>query len=241
MKTDFPSEGLRLDVAGYLEWSLCAGAITRFHYLRTFPDPRCMPLVYSVRLWGEWIGTLVYGRTESNRCYQGGLTYGGREDVKSGRAQYDRWEIVSLARVWLTPDVQTGGRLCMPEKIPGFIDRKGIFRSSLASYVVQCSIEAIRFDYLMMYPPCFIEEPYQIRVVSSYCDTRVHRGVIYRASGFRLVRTNREGIETWCYDRVPVLTVDQDTEVRAASRTKGRSQRKRVARGMTKVEAHKWF
>jgi hypothetical protein len=226
-----PDIDLRLDVAGPIEWGLCAGMIARFHYLGTFPDPRCMPLVYSVRLRGEWIGALVYGRSESNRCYQGELTYGSREDVRLGRAKWDRWEVLSLARVWLVPALQSGGDRCNPDTVPGFVDRKGIFRSTLASTVVGLSIERIRLDYLLMYPPCFLGEPYQIRVVSSYCDTRRHRGTLYRASGFALARTNRDGIETWCYDRVPPLDDTQDAEVRRASRHHDRSRRKRAARG----------
>lgn len=222
---------IRLDVAAELEWSLCAGAIQRFHYLRTFPDPRCLPLVYSVRLGGEWVGTLVFGRTESNRCYQGELTYGGPDEVASGRAKYDRWEILSLARVWLSPDVQAGGRLCAPGVVPGFRDRKGVFRSAFASHVVGLGIDAVRFDYLAMYPPCFVDEPYQIRVVSSYCDTRVHRSTLYRASGFRLSRANREGVETWYHDRMPPLDPDQDVRIRSFARQHPRSVRKRNARG----------
>lgn len=222
--------GISLHVAGEIERGLCAGMIARFHYLGTFPDPRCMPLVYSVRLGDEWIGALVYGRSESNRCYQGGLTYGSGEDVRTGKARWDRWEVLSLARVWLNPAFQTGGSRCNPGTIPGFVDRKGVFRSTLASTAVRMSIEAIRFDYLTMFPPCFVDEPYQIRVISSYCDTRIHRGTLYRASGFELARTNRGGIETWCYDRVPPLGPEQDERVRSAAKHHDRSRRKRAAR-----------
>jgi len=49
----------------------------------------------------------------------------------------------------------------------------------------------------LAYPPCFLEQPYQLRVCLSYCDTRVHQGTIYRASGFALARQNNQGIETW--------------------------------------------
>jgi hypothetical protein len=132
----------------------------------------------------------------------------------------------------LSPVFQMGGIRCNPDEIPGFTDRKGVFRPTLASTVVRMSIEAIRFDYLMMYPPCFVNEPYQIQVVSSYCDTRVHRGVIYRASGFHLARTNRDGIETWCYERVPPLTPEQDEQIRQASKFHTRSRTKRNSREM---------
>lgn len=223
--------GLELSVASGLEHALCAGAICQFHYLRTFPDPRGMPVVYSVRLRGRWVGTVCFGRPESNRCYKGGLTYGSIGDVAAGKARRDRWEVLNLSRVWLSPEVQHRGELCHPDFVPGFLDRKGVFRTTFASCVVRAAIHAIRVDYLLIYPPCFLEEPYQIRSVLSYCDTRVHRGVLYRAAGFSLSRTNRAGIETWFTDDVPTLSETEDARVRHASKHNDRSQKKRAARG----------
>lgn len=223
--------GVSLAVAVGIERSFCEGALSLHHYLHTVPDPRGMPLYYSVRLNGEWIGTVVYGRPESNRCYKGGLSYGSIADRAAGKARFDRWEVLNLARVWLSPAVQAGGRLCDPDTVPGFVDRRGIFRSTLASAVVRLSIARVRFDYLMLYPPCFLQEPYQIRAVLSYCDRKIHRGTLYRASGFRLARTNQDRVETWFEDVVPALEPDQDDAVRAAARYTDRSIRKRHARG----------
>lgn len=217
-------------VATGIEWLMCRGMIQRFHYLHTFPDPRCNPLVYSIRLCSEWIGSLVFGRPESNRCYQGELTYGSLADRQAGKCRYDRWEVLNLARVWLVPSVQPGGSYYGPERIPGFVDRKGVFRSTLASSVIDRCLTTIGLDYLLMYPPCFLEEPYQVRVILSYCDTRLHRGVIYRASGFHLARKNREGVETWWTDRVESLSDQEDEAVRSASRQHSRSQRLRGRR-----------
>lgn len=231
--TDF---GIQLNVASDLEWSLAAGAITRCHYLRTFPDPRGMPVVLSITLRGEWVGCLVFCRPESNRRYKGELTYGSKEDQISGRARFDRWEVLNLARVWLSPDVQAGGRLCHSGVVPGFTDRKGAFRTTFASTVVRMGIESIKYYYLMIYPPCFLLEPYQIRVVLSYCDTRVHRGVLYRASGFAPAGTNRDGVETWYFDRISPLDQDQDEDIRLASRRSDRSARKRHARGSIGID-----
>lgn len=225
--------GLEISIApaAGLEWALAAGAIERFHYLHTFPDPRGMPVVHSVRLQGEWVGCLVWCRPESNRRYKGVLTYGSQDDVAAGRARFDRWEILNLARVWFVPDVQAGGRLCQGDLIPGFTDRRGQFRSTFASAVVRLGIAAIRYDYLMVYPPCFPEQPYQIRCVLSYCDTRVHRGVLYRAAGFAPAGANQRCIETWYYDKVDPLEPYLDADVRYASRRSSRSIRKRHARG----------
>jgi hypothetical protein len=231
---------IALNVAVGVEWALDADVISRCHYLRTFPDPRCMPLVYSVRLDGEWIGTLVFGRPESNRCYQGELTYGSIADRGAGRARFDRWEVLNLARVWLTPEVQRGGRLCVPGIVPGFTDRCGVFRSTLASEVVQLAIRSIRLDYLLMYPPCFLAEPYQLRVILSYCDRRIHRGTLYSASGFALARTNRDHVETWYYDRLAPLDPEHDAQVRHASKYTDRSIRKRHARVRSNFQRIFW-
>lgn len=212
------------------EFARCREMLVRHHYLRTFPDPRGMPLTYAVRLDGAWVGTLVFGRPESNRCYRGEMTYGSTADRDAGKCRFDRWEVLNLARVWLDPCVQPGGHLCRPDALPGFADRKGRWRPAFASHVVRAAIWAVRYDYLMLYPPCWVEEPYQIRAVLSYCDTRVHRGVIYRASGFALAGANREGIETWYTVDVPPLDPERDAAVRLASRLDGRSASKRAAR-----------
>lgn len=221
---------IRLEVAVGADYFRCREMLIRNHYLRTFPDPRGMPLTYSIRVAGAWAGTLVFCRPESNRRYAGDLTYGSTADLHSGRARFDRWEILNLARVWLDPSVQHGGHLCRPESLPGFTDRRGTWRSSFASGIVRAAILAVRYDYLMLYPPCWVEEPYQIRAILSYCDTRVHRGVIYRAAGFHLAGCNRGGIETWYDDNVPPLDVNQDTAVRHVSKLDARSTSKRAAR-----------
>lgn len=176
--------------------------VTEHHYLHRPVDVRCSLLTYQVVLDSETkpaqcIGYLMFGRTESTRCFDGGLTYGGLDDISSGRAQYSRWEILNLARVWLSPAVQQGGPLYSPDLLPGYTDRRGIWRSTLASHVVKMALHRIAFDYLMTFPPCFPDEPWQLRECLSYCDTKLHRGTIYRAAGFRLVRENKQGIQTW--------------------------------------------
>jgi hypothetical protein len=116
---------------------------------------------------------------------------------EAGRAEYDRWTILNLARVWLHPSVQRGGAFYSPELLPGYTDRRGVWRSTLASTVIELALARVGYDYLRTHPPCFPDEPYQIKVVLSYCDTTKHKGTIYRAAGFELARTNERGIETW--------------------------------------------
>lgn len=155
---------------------------TTHHYLKRPIDTRCSVLAYVVRCNGELVGALGFGRPESTRCYHGGLTYGSVEDVQRGRARYSRWEILNLARVWLDPIVQRGGAW---------------FVESAATQAIGMALRAVVLDYLLAFPPCFLNEPWKLRACLSYCDTRVHQGTIYRAAGFELVRTNEDGVQTW--------------------------------------------
>lgn len=210
--------------------SWAAAAVKAGHYLRSAPDPRSRPFCYVVTVAGQTVGCLWFGRPESTRCYAGELRYGSTDDVVTGRAGYDRWEVLNLSRVWLDPAVQSGGRLCTPELLPGFRDRKGRWRPSLASELIRAAFARVGFDYLAAHPPCFTAEPYAIRAVLSYCDTRLHRGTIYRAAGMRLARVNGDGIETWWTPDVGGLTAEQDRAVRDLSDRHPRSRRIRERR-----------
>jgi hypothetical protein len=193
-------------------------------------DPRSRPLAYVLRLRGELAGTLIFGRPEASRCYAGGLTYGGQADVRAGRAAWDRWCVLNLARVWLDPRTQAGGAWCRPDLVPGFTDRHGAWRPAVASWAIGQALTSVGYDYLLAYPPCFVAEPYEVRVCLSYCDRRHHKGTIYRAAGFRLARVNAEGVETWWTPAVAPLTPQQDLEVRRRAATSDRAARVRGRR-----------
>lgn len=152
------------------------------HYLHKPVDVRCSVLTYVVLHAGERVGCLIFGRPESTRCYQGMFTYGSTEDVHAGRARYSRWEILNLARVWLAPTIQRDGMCYVP---------------NAATQVIGQALQRVVVDYLMRFPPVTLDEPWRIREVISYCDMRVHNGTLYRAAGFRLVRTNTDGIQTY--------------------------------------------
>lgn len=216
--------------SGTSSFSWCQHQVKVNHYLHSPVDVRCRPLAYLIQGPGAGpIGCLIFGRPESTRCYTGALTYGSRDDILSGRAQFDRWEIINLARVWLSPDVQPGGSLYHPDHLPGFVDRHGRWRSTLASTAIEMALDCVRLDYLLHHPPCFVDEPYQLRVCLSYCNTNLHRGVIYRASGFRLARRNQRGIETW-WKTLPALNSSHDAVVRQRSTHDARARRFRAQR-----------
>ena len=166
--------------------------VTQQHYLHTPVDSRCSPLAYEVAFHhGLLAGYLIFGRPESTRCYDGNLTYGSLKDVETGKAQYDRWEIINLARVWLNPCVQSGGKFYSPDYLPGYTDRHGHWRSTLASTVIELALSRINYDYLRAHPPCFPDEPYQLQICLSYCDLSKHKGTIYRHTRDRNVVQRR--------------------------------------------------
>ncbi len=200
------------------------------HYLHKPVDSRCRPMAYLVCYQAagpdaaagpRCIGVLIFGRPQAVRCYTGDLTYGSLEDVVQGRAQHSYWEVLNLARVWIHPDFQRGGS--HEHALPGYTDRLGHFRSVLGSHVLATALEHVRVDYLRQEPPCFTEQPYQIRACLSYCDTRIHKGTLYRTSGFTLARTNDAGIETW-HRPLAALSPEHDATIRRLSQQSARAR-----------------
>lgn len=234
---------LSLHLANERGLARAQAAVTKHHYLHTPVDSRCSPLAYEVwiddRSADYHVGYLIFGRPEATRCYDGRLTYGSLKDVEAGRAQHDRWSILNLARVWLHPSAQSGGAFCRPELLPGYTDRRGEWRSTLASSVIELALERISYDYLRAHPPCFPDEPYQIKVVLSYCDTSLHRGTIYRAAGFELARTNARGIETWRKGVAPLTPYQNDQVLKLAGQSY-RSRRYRSQRASQAEQGTLW-
>lgn len=201
------------------------------HYLRKRVDARCSVEGYRIALGpgGVPAGYLLVGRPQATRCNG---WYGDVADVEAGRCPLTRWQVLNLARVWIDPEFQRGGRhheRSGAEKgsalLPGFTDRRGRFRSTLASEALRQLAARVGLDYLLRRPPVFPTEPYEIRDLISYCDTRLHRGVIYAAAGWERVRTgggDTGTIETW-RTALPPLTPEQHAAVLEASRTNARS------------------
>lgn len=207
--------------------------IRREHYLHKMPDPRTsVEVLYVQSNAGTDMGALVFGRPEATRCAD---WYGGVDDVAAGRCEVTRWQVLCLSRVWLMPCYQVGGASCVPGKVPGFVDRKGHFRSTLATTVMHMAADMVRFEYLTHRPPCFLDEPYELRWLLSYCDTSKHKGTIYKAAGWELYRTNDRGIQTW-RTRLPALTAKQDAEVRRLAESNPRSIGYRAKRAQLEME-----
>jgi len=213
--------------------ALAQNAVANRHYLHKPVDRRCRPEGYSIQVTGYPgdAGYLLFGRPQATKCYP---WYGSVDDVATGRAEVTRWQVLNLARVWIHPALQPNpfgnpNPHFGPRRVPGYVDRKGVFRSTLASDAIKAALASIGVDYLVRQPVCFPEEPYDILYVLSYCDPRIHRGTIYRAAGFELYRANAEGLQTW---RIPIpsLTTAQRLQVLAASQHDPRAIRYRAQR-----------
>jgi hypothetical protein len=170
-------------------------------------------LAYVVMNAGLPVGCLMFGRPESTRCYSGGLRYGSVQDVAMGRAQYTRWEVLNLARVWLDPIVQRGGERYVP---------------NAATQAIGMALKRIGYDYLLAHPPVYVEEPYQIKICLSYCDTKIHTGTIYRAAGFSLAR-QAWNIQTWIRPLRPLRQAERK-RIEILSVQSERGKRYRAAR-----------
>lgn len=211
--------------------------VREHHYLHKPVDVRSRPFAYTVHINARPfpVGCLIFGRPEASRCYDGNLRYGSQADVQAERADLDRWSVLNLARVWLDPVVQPGGSYHHPDYLPGFVDRRGVWRSTLASTAIREALAVVGFDYLRAHPPVDCAYPYQIEAVLSYCDLSKHRGTIYRAAGFTLARRNERGIETWFSLDVCPLSADEDAVIRQAAETSARSRRIRAQRAQLEL------
>lgn len=155
---------------------------TSHHYMRQPIHQRACPFGWAVafdgkvcRLDGRPAGFIIFASIHYTRL-KGEFGYPGLPT---------KWQVLSLARLWLHPDFQPGGVLHSPDNLPGFTDRKGTFRSTLATNIIEQALALVQLKWLEVHPPRFPNEPYHILKIISYADTRYFRGAIYRAANFR--------------------------------------------------------
>jgi hypothetical protein len=155
---------------------------TEHHYMHRPIHQKSVPFGWAVKINGEEVrpdgrpvGFIIFATIHYTKL-GGEFGYPGLPT---------KWQVLSLARLWLHPDCQRGGQLCTPENIPGFVDRFGEFRSTLATHVIDAALGVVQGRWLQVHPPRFIDQPYHILKIISYADTRYHTGKIYRAGKFR--------------------------------------------------------
>ena len=152
------------------------------HYMRQAIHQRACPFGWGVafdgqvcQLDGRPAGFIAFASIHYTRL-RGEFGYPGLPT---------KWQVLSLARLWLHPDFQAGGRYFSPEILPGFTDRKGAFRSTLATTVIKVSLGLVQNRFLEVHPPRFPDEPYHVLKIISYVNMSRFTGEIYRAASFR--------------------------------------------------------
>lgn len=151
----------------------CQDIAVAYHYLHQRVDNRARPMCYMVYSDNRNIGMVMAGIPHATAC----------RGLWGKRASITQWQVLDLCRIWLHPDVQVGGRHHDPEWTPGYYDRRGTWRSTLATWTIRSVLERIQADRIAMWPPVYLDQPYHIRLVISYSDPRYHRGTIYKMAG----------------------------------------------------------
>lgn len=116
------------------------------HYIKRKVHPQKRPITYTVCHRGERVGMIMVGIPHATRN-AGWWGYPGLPT---------QWQVVDICRVWLEPAVQVGGALCHPDIVPGFIDRKGIWRPAAATWAVRQVMSRIQEDWISMWPPVLL-------------------------------------------------------------------------------------
>lgn len=172
---------LRLGTKSDLRWA--QATVAAHHYLHQRVNNLARPMTYVVELSGRRLGLVMVSNPHAP-MNGGWYGYPG---------QITQWQVVDLCRIWFDPAIQLGGELARPGLVPGFTDRKGIFRPTVASWAIPQVLARVQADRVSLYPPVYPAEPYHIRLVISYCDPAYHKGLIYRLTGARPMYTDEQG------------------------------------------------
>lgn len=225
-----------------LEWlgpapTACQWAIDkarRWHYLHVGPSPFQQATGYAIRVAGLGrVGLLLVGRV---RAVQRLPWWGTVADVADGVATCTQYQVLEVIRIWVSGVVQPPrppsrwrGRYYGPAWLPGYTDRRGVWRSTLLSTALAQLVARVGYDYLLDHPPCFPDEPWIVEWLCSYADPEHHRGGLYQQAGWEYMPLPEA--DKHCY-RVPVppLTPAQVAGVLHQARISPRSIEKRAAR-----------
>lgn len=205
-----------------LDWA--QRVVTEHHYLHQPVDPRARPMVYvlGMRYPGDAaddidrVGLVMLGIPHATRC--GG--WWGYDGLPT------QWQVVDLCRIWLDPAVQAGGWLCDPRFVPGYTDRRGTWRPTVATWAIEQVLARVQTDRVRLWPPVYPAQPYHIELAISYHDPAYHRGTIYRHSHAESMYTDAAGQPVpgssgkygWCW-RLPAPTWEWGTLTGISPRT----------------------
>lgn len=75
-----------------------------------------------------------------------------------------KWQVLSLARLWLHDDLPPMSETCVIAQAHKLVQRR----------------------WLEVHPPRFLDEPYHILKIISYADNEHHKGTIYEAANYKM-------------------------------------------------------
>lgn len=164
---------LTLTLGDAADLALSQIKVRLYHYLHQPVDPRARPMVYVIRHNGDALGLVMLGIPHATKC--GG--WWGYDGLPT------QWQVVDLCRIWIDPELQYGGDFCRPGHVPGYTDRRGVFRPTVATWAIGEVLSRVQADRVRLWPPVYPSQPYHIRLAVSYSDPRFHRGTIYKLAG----------------------------------------------------------
>lgn len=172
---------LTLGDAADLAWA--QRTVTTSHYLRSPVDPRARPMCYVIRdarppvtvAQGIPVGLVMLGIPHAARC----RGWWGYPDTIT------QWQVVDMCRIYIHPYYQRGksGIYAQPGIVPGYTDRRGTFRPTVATWAIGEVLSRVQADRVRLWPPVYPSEPYHIELAISYSDPKFHRGTIYKLAG----------------------------------------------------------
>lgn len=132
----------------------------RYHYMHREIHQRSCPFGWAVSFDGNLF--------QSDGAPSGFIIFSSIHYTKlKGEFGYyglpTKWQVLSLSRLWLHDNLPRNSETVTISKALRMVQRR----------------------WLEVHPPRFPDEPYHIRKVISYADTRYHTGTIYRAANFR--------------------------------------------------------
>ena len=149
---------------------------TTHHYMHRGVHQRACPFGWAIEFDGE-----LYHRDGTPNGF---IIFASIHYTKlRGEFGYEglptKWQVLSLSRLWLHDDLPHNSETVVIAKAMKMVQRR----------------------WLEVHPPVMWDQPYQIRKIISYSDTRYHQGTIYKAANFRQVgrtvsparRTNTRG------------------------------------------------
>jgi hypothetical protein len=133
---------------------------TQYHYMHRPVHPRATPFGWGIEFDGAQL--------QPDGAPSGFIVFSSIHYTKlRGEFGYEglptKWQVLSLSRLWLHDNLPRNSE----------------------TVTIGKAMRAVQKRWLEVHPPVFWDQPYEIRKVISYSDTRYHQGTIYKAANFR--------------------------------------------------------